>query len=73
MRGHLGGQARKANFRKLCEHVRRDHIHRLLMIVRFKQMSIAIHRHLQTAMAGEGLYLFGLRVRLDPTRYREVP
>ena len=37
-----------------------------LVVIGFKQMTIAIHRNLQTAMAGEGLYRLGLQVCIDP-------
>jgi hypothetical protein len=50
----------------LLEHFQSDRVHRLPMIIRFKQVSVAIHRHLQAAVAGEGLNGLGAQTRLDP-------
>lgn len=40
----------------LPEHIGGNRIHGLLVIIRLKQVSVAVHRHLQTAMAGKGLH-----------------
>ena len=39
-----------------------DHVHRLLVVVRFEQVAVAVHRHLQAAMAFEGLHRLRLPV-----------
>jgi hypothetical protein len=57
----------------LSEHIGSDRVHRLVVIVRLKEVSVAVHRHLQAAMAGEGLHRLRAQTRLDPTRYGEVP
>lgn len=48
------------------EHRFGDSIHRLAMIVGFEEMTIAVHRHLQRAVAGECLNCLGLQSRVDP-------
>jgi hypothetical protein len=65
--------ARGPHLCALAKHLPRDFIHRALVVFRSEQMSIAVHRDLQTAMAGEGLH--GLRGKpgFDPARDREVP
>lgn len=39
-----------------------DHVHRLLVVVRFEQAAVEVHRHLQAAMAFEGLHRLRLPV-----------
>jgi hypothetical protein len=49
-----------------AEDIRGNGIHRLLVIVRFEQMPVAVHRHLEAAVTGESLDGLGAQVRLDP-------
>jgi predicted transposase YbfD/YdcC len=44
--------------RSRAKHFRCDRVHRFLVIVRLEQMAIAIHRHLEAAVTGEGLHRF---------------
>jgi hypothetical protein len=55
------------------EHVGSYLVHRFLVVVGFAQVTIAIHRDLQAAMAGKSLHCLGLQIDLDPARDREMP
>jgi hypothetical protein len=44
---------------RLAKHIVSGRIHGLLVIIKLEEVSVAVHRHLQTAVAGEGLH--GLR------------
>lgn len=55
----FGWIAFEKRLRPMSKRTDRDSIHCPFMIIGLKQVAIAVHRHLQAAMAGEGLH--GLR------------
>jgi hypothetical protein len=59
--------------RGLPEHIIRDRVHRLLVIVRLKQMPIAVHCHLQAAVTGKSLGGLGAVACPDPAEDRKAP
>lgn len=50
-----------------------DSVHRALVVLRFEQVPVTVHRDLQGAVPGEGLHGLRAEPRLDPARDREMP